>query len=130
MTACVKPVQLCAPLRSDVRRPDACTASTATSICVRLGAEIQAVTEKHCRRQDRPRGVSQIATGDIRCGAVNRLNNPGCFAPSDADPSKPIEPGSMEASSLRMSPNMFSVSTTSKLRGFWIRRIAAVSTSM
>ena len=38
-------------------------------------------------------------------------------APSEALGSRPIEPVSIAASSLRMSPNMFSVRITSKWRG-------------
>ena len=41
----------------------------------------------------------------------------------------PIEPVSIAASSERMSPNMFSVTITSKWRGAEISRIAALSTS-
>jgi hypothetical protein len=42
---------------------------------------------------------------------------------------RPIEPASTEASSLKMSPNMFAVSTTSKLVGFRMRSMAHESTS-
>ena len=42
----------------------------------------------------------------------------------------PIEPASTEASSVRMSPNMFSVTTTSSVAGLVTSRMAAVSTSM
>ena len=42
----------------------------------------------------------------------------------------PIEPASIEASSVRMSPNMFSVTMTSKSAGLRIRCIAQASTSM
>ncbi len=41
----------------------------------------------------------------------------------------PSEPVSIDASSLRMSPNMFSVTITSKWRGAATSRMAAASTS-
>ena len=56
-------------------------------------------------------------------------NKPGLWSPSDALGSIPIEPVSIAASSLRMSPNMFSVRITSKCRGAAISFIAALSTS-
>src|SRR5438309_2151854 len=40
----------------------------------------------------------------------------------------PIEPANIEASSVRMSPNIFSVTITSKLEGCLINCIAQVST--
>jgi len=40
----------------------------------------------------------------------------------------PIAPARTEASSVRMSPNMFSVTTTSSAAGPVIRRMAAIST--
>jgi len=54
----------------------------------------------------------------------------GSRSPSEALGSIPIEPVSIAASSERMSPNMFSVSSTSKWRGLAISCIAALSTSM
>ena len=54
---------------------------------------------------------------------------PRASAPSEADGSRPSEPASIEASSVRMSPNMFSVTITSKSRGRRSRCIAAASTS-
>ncbi len=50
-------------------------------------------------------------------------------SPSDALGSRPSEPASIEASSVRMSPNMFSVTITSYSRGFASRCIAIESTS-
>ena len=50
-------------------------------------------------------------------------------SPSDADGSRPSEPASIEASSVRMSPNMFSVTITSYSRGLASRCIAIESTS-
>ena len=42
------------------------------------------------------------------------------LSPSEADGMRPSEPGRTEAASLRMSPNIFSVTTTSKNDGFLI----------
>jgi hypothetical protein len=47
----------------------------------------------------------------------------------DAEGSMPMDPASTAPSSLRMSPNMFSVSTTSNRRGFRISCMAQLSTS-
>jgi hypothetical protein len=49
--------------------------------------------------------------------------------PSDAEGSRPSEPASIEASSVRMSPNIFSVTITSYSRGLASRCIAIESTS-
>mmetsp|Transcript_4277 Transcript_4277/g.11954 ORF Transcript_4277/g.11954 Transcript_4277/m.11954 type:complete len:245 (-) Transcript_4277:458-1192(-) len=49
---------------------------------------------------------------------------------SDAEGSRPSDPGSMEASSVRISPNIFSVTITSKCLGSRSICIAAASTSM
>ena len=51
-------------------------------------------------------------------------------SPRLAEGSMPIDPASTAASSVRMSPNMFSVTITSKLAGRRIRYIAAASTRM
>ena len=51
-------------------------------------------------------------------------------APSEADGHRPSEPGSIDASSVRMSPNMFSVITTSKSAGLRRRCMAAASMYM
>ncbi len=51
-------------------------------------------------------------------------NSPGP-SPNDADGSRPSEPASTAASSLRMSPNRFSVSSTSMPAGSVMSRIAA-----
>ncbi len=53
-----------------------------------------------------------------RCRArirVSARRHRAGLRPSDADGSSPSEPASIDASSVRMSPNMFSVSSTSKL---------------
>ena len=57
-------------------------------------------------------------------------NRPGPSAPRLAEGSIPSEPVSIAASSLRMSPNRFSVRITSKSRGPETSCIAALSTSM
>ena len=55
---------------------------------------------------------------------------PGPPSPTEALGSMPSEPVSMAASSLRMSPNMFSVRITSNSVGFATSCMAALSTSM
>ena len=57
-------------------------------------------------------------------------NPPRPAAPRDAEGSRPIDPASIDASSVRMSPNMFSVTITSKSRGRRSRCMAAASTNM
>ncbi len=47
-----------------------------------------------------------------------------------AEGSMPIEPASIEASSVRISPKVFSVTSVSRYLGFWIMRIEQASTSM
>jgi len=54
-------------------------------------------------------------------------NRPGP-EPSEAEGRRPSEPASTAASSLRMSPNMFSVRITSNAAGSATSRMAAVST--
>ncbi len=51
-------------------------------------------------------------------------NSPGP-SPNDADGSIPNDPTSTAASSLKMSPNMFSVRTTSRAAGSATSRMAA-----
>ena len=92
------------------------------------------------RRLHRVRGAASLATEpNIASGlAFPRVgaepctgsNRPGPDSPSDALGSIPSDPVSIAASSLRMSPNMFSVSTTSKSAGRDTSCIAALSTSM
>ena len=53
----------------------------------------------------------------------------GFLSPMEADGNMPIEPASTAPSSLRISPNMFSVTKTSKRRGFRTNCMAAVSTN-
>ncbi len=55
--------------------------------------------------------------------------SPGGRSPSEADGSIPIEPGIIDASSVRMSPNRLPVTTTSKSDGRDSRCIAMASTS-
>jgi hypothetical protein len=67
-------------------------------------------------------------SGAVPCTGSNR---PGPEpSPSDALGSIPSEPVSIAASSLRMSPNMFSVSKTSNSAGLETSCMAALSTSM
>ena len=63
-------------------------------------------------------------------GSYNPRRRPSTQSPSDADASNPIDPASIDASSVRMSPNIFSVTITSNSFGERNNRIAHVSTSM
>ena len=54
---------------------------------------------------------------------------PGAASPIEAEGSRPMEPVTMEASSERMSPNMFSVTTTSNWPGSRTSCMAQLSTS-
>ena len=76
------------------------------------------MAEQHRRAQDRAERVGDALARDVRRRAVDRLVEARRVpSPSDAHGSMPSEPASTAASSVRMSPNMFSVTITSKLRG-------------
>ena len=114
-----------------MRAPPASASSTARFECCGFAREgpangaAAAPRSGSCRRDWRCRGR--------RCPAPSRGSARRCRAcpsPSEAEGSSPREPASIEASSVRMSPNMFSVTSTSKSRGRRIRCIAAESTSM
>ena len=75
-------------------------------------------------------GFALPGAGDVGRRAVHRLEQARARRPpSDALGSMPSEPVSMAASSLRMSPNRFSVTITSKSAGRETSCIAALSTS-
>ena len=84
----------------------------------------------HGRREDGGERVGDALAGDVGRRAVDRLEDAraavrrGC-----AEGSMPSEPVSIAASSVRMSPNMFSVTITSKSAGRETSCIAALSTS-
>jgi hypothetical protein len=52
----------------------------------------------------------------LHCSGRSGSNNPLLFAPNAAEPSMPIDPVSIAASSDRMSPNMLPVTITSRRR--------------
>ena len=54
----------------------------------------------------------------------------GPASPMEAEGSRPMEPVTMDASSDRISPNMFSVTTTSNCPGSRTSCMAQLSTSM
>ena len=56
-------------------------------------------------------------------------SNKATVFPTDAEGNNPKDPANTEASSLIMSPNKFSVNTTSNCAGFKIICIAALSTN-
>ena len=74
--------------------------------------------------------IGLVLTRNVWCRSVDLARTGLTVCASEAEPRSPIEPGSMEASSDRMSPNMFSVSTTSKSRGARGTCMAAASTYM
>ena len=80
------------------------------------------------RRGDGAERVRDAAPGDVGRRTVDRFVEAGPL-PMLALGSRPMEPASTEASSLKMSPNMLPVSTTSKLRGLRMRSMAQESTS-
>ena len=66
-------------------------------------------------RQEHRQRVGDPLPRDVGRGAVDRLEQARVRRrPSEAHGSRPIEPVSIAASSVRMSPNMFSVTITSK----------------
>ena len=96
----------------------------------RLVFHSESVAQHHRRREEHRQRVGGAGAGDVGRRAVDRLEHARVRPPpSDALGSIPIEPVSIAASSERMSPNMFSVTITSKWRGAAISRIAALSTS-
>src|SRR5688572_11711801 len=71
-----------------------------------------------------------ISGADPCTGSYNPTHAPlGFFAPIEAEGSIPIEPASTAPSSLRISPNMFSVRITSNRLGFSTSCIAQLSTN-
>ena len=107
-----------------------CAAPTAASTAApRL--EPERVAQQHRDAEDRADGIRDALAGDVGRGAVDRLVEPApCRRRATPTASMPSEPASIDASSVRMSPNMFSVTMTSKSRGRRMRCIAAASTSM
>ena len=90
--------------------------STASSSARGFGLEAERMAQQHRGAQDRARrGWRCRLPGDVGRGAVDRLVQAAARRrPSEAEGSMPSEPASIEASSVRMSPNMFSVTITSK----------------
>ena len=64
-------------------------------------------------RWDRRVGIGDPAPGDVRRGTVDRFVQAGLAVASEGAGQQPSEPASIEASSVGMSPNMFSVTITS-----------------
>ena len=93
--------------------------------------QIESVAQHHRGAEEHRQRVGDPLAGDVGRRAVDGLEDAGraVLAEADALGSMPIEPVSIAASSLRMSPNMFSVRITSKWRGDATSFIAALSTS-
>src|SRR5579884_1251125 len=87
-------------------------------------------TQHHGRAEDHGQRVSDALPA--MSGAVPWMGSymPNLPLPRLAEGSSPIEPVSCEASSVRMSPNMFSVTITSNWRGSRMSCIEQLSTSM
>jgi len=74
-----------------------------------------------------PIGFARFRPASVGAEPWIGSNSPGP-APRDADGNSPREPTSTAPSSLRMSPNMFSVTSTSMDAGSLTSRMAAKST--
>ena len=99
--------------RGDVRRPQSGRERVADGRLDRrgLGLESERVPQQHRRAEDRAERIGDAAARDVGRRAVDR------FVQADASSRRatptaagPSEPASIDASSVRMSPNMFSVS--------------------
>ena len=101
-----------------VRRPRSSTASTAASIRAAPRPPVEPVAEHHRHREEGRERVGDALAGDVGRRAVDGLEQARVrSAPRLAEGSIPSEPVSIADSSLRMSPNMFSVTITSKRGG-------------
>src|SRR5436190_8813662 len=116
--------------RSAVRRPRSSAESTAASIAA--ASSPIARPWRSIMAADRNVASGFAAPCPAMSGADpwTGSNRPGPSPPRLADGSIPRDPVSIADSSLRMSPNMFSVRTTSKWAGLETSCIAALSTSM
>src|SRR5688500_12795426 len=90
----------------------------------RFGVQPQRMPQQHRRAADRRVWIGDAPAGDVGAEPWIGSYRPMLPSPNDADGSSPSEPASIEASSVRMSPNMFSVTITSYSRGLAIRCIA------
>ena len=104
--------------RSGVRSPRSRTRSIADSTAAAASSIAERVPQHQRHGAEGGERVGDALARDVGRRAVHRLvQGPGPPAPRLADASSPIEPAIIAASSERMSPNMFSVSSTSKCRG-------------
>ena len=101
--------------------PRSRTTSTAVSMRVASSGRSSPSAQQHRGAEDGGERVGDALAGDVGRRAVDRLVEAAARGPAvaeaSADGSIPIEPASIEASSVRMSPNMFSVTITSKSAG-------------
>mmetsp|Transcript_25661 Transcript_25661/g.86041 ORF Transcript_25661/g.86041 Transcript_25661/m.86041 type:complete len:206 (-) Transcript_25661:593-1210(-) len=114
---------------SPVRRPLSSTAATASSM---RRASLSMSKEKRSMSAAESTWAMGFATPlPAMSGAEPPEGSYMCTrSPRDAEGMRPSDPGSTEAASERMSPNMFSVTSTSKWDGFLMICMAALSTSM
>ena len=116
------------PPRSAVSTPSSMQASTAPSSAAARSGRAERVAQHQRDAEDGAVGIGPVHPGDLRGAAMDRLEEPGPDSPRLADGSRPSDPASTAASSLRMSPNRFSVTTTSMSPGRCTSRIANEST--
>ena len=119
------PRSACAAPRPAPDRPPILSPLQALPCQIRVAASAPPTGTSRAGWRRRSRRCRAPSRAPARTGPGRRRRRP----PSEALGSNPIEPVSIAASSLRMSPNMFSVRITSKCRGAEISCIAALSTS-
>ena len=106
------------PPRSAVRSAVGERASTARSTAAASASRPSEWRSSSAADEDRADRVGDAAAGDVGRRAVDRLvEAAAAVAERRATASRPSEPASTAASSVRMSPNMFSVTTTSNCAG-------------
>ena len=95
-----------------------------------LDLEAERVAQQQGHAEDGAQGLAMPLPA--MSGAVPWMGSyrPRVPSPSEAEGSRPIDPASIDASSVKMSPNMFSVTITSKSAGRRMRYIAQASTRM
>src|SRR5439155_13005528 len=129
-TACVASAVLALPPRSGVRSPWSRALSTADSTDAAASGKPSPWRSIMAALRNIARGLAMPWPAMSGAEPWTGSKTPGVpDSPRLALGSIPIEPVSIAASSLRMSPNMFSVSSTSKWRGLLMSCMAALSTS-
>ena len=116
---------------SAVLHPSAIALSTARSTAPASSSSPREWRRSSAALSTRPDGVRDPFSRDVGRGPVYRLVQAGAGVPDRGGREEPHRPREeRNASSVSMSPNMFSVTITSNPAGCEMSRIAAVSTSM